>query len=329
MTKPLRRVVQSPSTNLDDLYSHERDPEAWIQRQIEKSHTYGPFAVVVTIDERLGEALMAHNYEKQQRTLSKRNVNRWRQVMSDDEWELNGETIVMSDTGKLNNGQHRISACLAAGVSFRTFIVFGVTEASRTTLDCGMRRSTHDILKIAGYQYSSELAQAMTPLLGYLTNDTSILAFSSRINPKKLLAIAQDHPGITNTELMAYACRTAHHLKISVGPLAALIYLFNQRNPQITRLWIDSMAYGLNIKSINDPRGRLRQRLHEHATRELRMDRAELMAVFIKAWNMFMRGEETRSPIRYRHQFKPEPFPQIIELTPTMEEAALRRLLAT
>ncbi len=59
-----------------------------------------------------------------------------------DEWMLNGETIAFSKSGRLLDGQHRLTACVNTGKAFQTVIIKGIEdEAAFGTIDTGKPRS--------------------------------------------------------------------------------------------------------------------------------------------------------------------------------------------
>ena len=46
--------------------------------------------------------------------------------MQDGKWRLNGKTICFDSTGRLLNGQHRLSAVVRSGVTLTTVVVRGL-----------------------------------------------------------------------------------------------------------------------------------------------------------------------------------------------------------
>lgn len=53
------------------------------------------------------------------------NIRKYAKQMKDGKWRLNGEPIIVDDQGCCVNGYHRLSACIEAGVPFRTLLVTG------------------------------------------------------------------------------------------------------------------------------------------------------------------------------------------------------------
>lgn len=75
-------------------------------------------------------------------------------------WELNGEPIIISDTGRLLDGQHRLHAVLKFGQPVQLCIVRGVKDKAFDTIDTGRPRSQSDILGMEGIQQPGLCAAA-------------------------------------------------------------------------------------------------------------------------------------------------------------------------
>ena len=84
------------------------------------------------------------------RPLSRNTVEVYVTDMRAGRWQLNGETIIFDESGGLINGQHRLTACVKAGVPFVSAIVRGVDRSSFVTMDNGRRRKAADVLAISG-----------------------------------------------------------------------------------------------------------------------------------------------------------------------------------
>jgi hypothetical protein len=74
-------------------------------------------------------------------------VEKYSLMMRRGDWHLSPEAIVISNTGKLLNGQHRLSAVVKSGVSVRFLTIRGPSDDVFSVLDRGAVRSTSDALK--------------------------------------------------------------------------------------------------------------------------------------------------------------------------------------
>lgn len=97
-------------------------------------------------------AIARHYLQRNQnnRVVTQRHVEFLADAMMSDNWNLNGEAIKVDVKGNLLDGQHRLEACLKAGVSFKTLVVEGLDTESFVTMDTGRKRTSGDLLSIEG-----------------------------------------------------------------------------------------------------------------------------------------------------------------------------------
>lgn len=88
-------------------------------------------------------------------------------------WQLNGETIIVSDTGKLLDGQHRLLAVIESGCTVQMSIASGVLDSSFETIDTGKARSAGDIAGIAGIE-RPKFSMAAAAMIWRLWHHTSV-----------------------------------------------------------------------------------------------------------------------------------------------------------
>ena len=79
-------------------------------------------------------------------------------------WQLNGESIIVSDTGKLLDGQHRLWAILDYGAPVQMCVASGVPDDSFQTIDTGRPRSSSDIAGMLGIA-NANLAMSSSALI--------------------------------------------------------------------------------------------------------------------------------------------------------------------
>jgi hypothetical protein len=319
----LRRSATTGTSSPNDEYLHETDPRAWIDHHIAKAAAAGrPHAVCVRVDPALMAALLERNPEHWNRKLSTKLVSRWENVMRDDAWELNGETVIVAKTGELNNGQHRLTAGIRAGKPFETFIVFGIERATRGSLDQGKRRTLADHLTMSGYTNVTMRSSAAAVVIGVLTRHVNMLGHG-HITPNQVLAAQQDHPHLMDASGTAHRVQMA--FKVSAAVVIGLHYLFSRRSEAGADLFFQHALYGSGITAKDDPINRLQVFLRDHGMRHQRKSRAELVACTIKSWNHYWRGERC-GPLFWRVVGRDEPLPMIDEWG-EFQEAMLQKAL--
>jgi hypothetical protein len=75
-------------------------------------------------------------------------VKKYAKIMTDGDWRFSPETISMSKTGRLLNGQHRMTAVVQSGVTCRFLFATGFDDDVFSVLDRGATRTRADALKI-------------------------------------------------------------------------------------------------------------------------------------------------------------------------------------
>jgi hypothetical protein len=104
------------------------------------------------------------------RPISRQHVGRLAASMIRGEWDLNGATIKVACTGRLLDGQHRLSACVESGCAFDTLVVYGLPEESFATIDQGARaRKISDVLAIETGANMKNTAAALVVLYQFRT----------------------------------------------------------------------------------------------------------------------------------------------------------------
>lgn len=107
----------------------------------------GISTVELTITPETAAAMLTTN--AMNRPISRAHVERLSGAMQRGEWELNGATIKVASTGRLLDGQHRLTACVESGRPFKTLVVRGLPESAFGTIDQVARsRKISDVLAI-------------------------------------------------------------------------------------------------------------------------------------------------------------------------------------
>lgn len=99
------------------------------------------------------------------RALSGPLVDKMVRAMQSGEWQFNGDTIRVSKSGRLLDGQHRLSAIEKSGIPQRYVVVDGLDDDTFTTIDIGKARTAGDMLSITGNKNCNALAAAARMVL--------------------------------------------------------------------------------------------------------------------------------------------------------------------
>lgn len=104
-------------------------------------------SVVETITPQIAQMYLTHNVINRKK--SDKTIDTYAIDMKEGRWRLNGDAIRFSKSGNLLDGQHRLMACLKAGVPFNTYVTRGLDEDCFVTIDNGKIRSAGDIFTIS------------------------------------------------------------------------------------------------------------------------------------------------------------------------------------
>ena len=244
------------------------------------------FSVTTLVTPTMAEALLSRNGGNRPViwTAATRSVSAYAEAMSRGEWVLNGEPIIISSGGDLNDGQHRLHAIIQSGVSVQMMLTFGVERDTRHTVDQGVARTHGHILAMFGEKNTNKLATA----LQFLWVTDQGLTFHARPSTDQLLATLAVHPGIRD------ALRDVSHVsgefRLSAGYVGAAHYLCKRHNEFSAGQFLDALTTGTNIRNVNSPVARLRRMFTEHSAKRTRKTNIEQAGNYIKSYNQFLRG---------------------------------------
>jgi hypothetical protein len=118
-----------------------------------------------TITPEIAKAILDNN--RTNRNISQKIVKRYAQEMKSGNWQKNYEPIVLSKSGRLLNGQHRLMAVIASGMSIEMFVIRDADE-SITIFDRGRNRSEYNELQLEGVDIADKNTIAIAKLFFYM-----------------------------------------------------------------------------------------------------------------------------------------------------------------
>ncbi|BCM87862.1 hypothetical protein [Methylobacterium indicum] len=124
----------------------------------------GFFSRAVKVTPAIARFLLANNPDN--RKMKRVLVRSIRDDILAGKWKCNGETIIVSREGLLNDGQNRLSAIVLAKVPVIANMAFGVERESRMTVDTNQ----------SGRSPSDRLTMNGIPNSGYVSRIASVLA---------------------------------------------------------------------------------------------------------------------------------------------------------
>ena len=208
-------------------------------------------------------------------------------------WQENGETIKRNGT-TLQDGQHRLLACIKAKTSFRTLVVEGLPDSIFKSVDVGCVRSGADTLAVMGEKNTKRLAGALKIVEAYMTG--TMENRQSKYSNAEVEELLEKYPGIRES-----VNRTDINSRL-VPPsvMAACHFLFAQKDELLAELFLQQVLKGNDLKE-GEPTYVLRERLVRNSLEKAKIAPAYIAALLIKAWNHTRAGNKIKH-LRYRER---------------------------
>lgn len=223
---------------------------------------------------------------QRQRHLSDMAVKGYAAAMRDGRWiEPTLDPIALTADGKLINGQHRLTAVIAADWSGEMLVAYDVDEALFPVIDTGRRRMAVQFVRTTSPQQVTTVARHV---LWYderwpvLPRGGSAFSFDNDV----LLAYIDEH-----ADALLTAVRDAEGpRRYSMVPISAngtVIYLARRAGADEGRIagWVDGLTSGASLAA-DDPRLHLRNRLMTKTV--IRHDRSAVWQLTVRAFNAWM-----------------------------------------
>ncbi|WP_152664009.1 hypothetical protein [Sphingomonas sp. SRS2] len=223
------------------------------------------------IDPAMADSLLADRGPN--RTVSAVVIAKYARDIEAGRWRLNGQTIKISSSGRLLDGQHRLEAGKKAKKPFPAIIVEGLPDEIISSLDIGRRRATSDILRERGEVHTIILASALRWL--WMIRTGVVLSANSSPSTGELLELLE------NTPKIRYSLKHVATIReiMGSGIAAALHCSFAEKDEERADIFFDRLIDGVNLGE-GSPIRHLRERLirtrASHRVRLLRPNGSQL-----------------------------------------------------
>ena len=230
------------------------------------------FDVEVITPEKAADMLATINVKN--RKIRPAVVDKYASMIRKGEWKLSPEAIVIANTGRLLNGQHRLSAVVKSGVAARFLVIRGPNEDVFEILDRGTLRSTADALQ--SEKRATEVARLIVIIAnncsGRMTTDLAVKGVIAKI-------------GDVHADLMKNCNTCATLFSSAAFRLAAVARIMSGANPD----YVMSMYRNLVLASIDDlpPIGHAIIKMHMTGRASVAGGTAAQVKALGLAWSVF------------------------------------------
>lgn len=247
---------------------------------------------VMNVTPSMAAALLANNPNN--RNISSIVTGKYAADMRAGRWCFNGTPVVITNTHRLLDGQHRLTAIVETGIS-QQMVVFCVDNKEADdvfgSIDIGKKRGLSDTMKILGAENTTTLASAVALLNCYIGD--RMLGGTAKVTQAELLSTFEAHP-----DLAASANATQGEIRtlLSIAPPSAVAfthYLFGLIDRKQRDTFFASLSTGANLAPgdvVLLLRNTLQRARHVNGIRGGKT-RVWVTALIIKAWNAFVKGD--------------------------------------
>lgn len=286
--------VADDDDGLPEGQAVQADPENDNPPEPPTDGSYGYQEDVVITPDRAQHLVDLH--PENQRRRKESSITRFARDMRRGKWKSRtGETIKVSASGLLIDGQNRMHAVIRAQSVVVFDIAWNVPDDRMLVIDGNSPRTTSDDFRIKGVADRFLGGALVRWVLAW--EKGNYLAHGGRLTPTRSEVQERYEAEPTSFDQAAMFGRAAHHrIKAVNATAAAMAYFLFAKMPdggqEMAEKFFESFIGGLEL-SAGSPVAALRDRMT--ASRGRDFNRNEQLALLIKAWNAYRTGRTTAS----------------------------------
>ena len=293
--------MTSPARHYDPILDHPslRQPGQTLAPLTATINKPGVTAEIVDLTPELAAKLLSKNNHN--RPLRDRYAKRLAHAMLRGEWKFNGDTIVVSDTGELLQGQHRCKAVTLANVTIRTILVSGIPDDAFDTLDRGLHRQARDVFAIQGVHNATAAASIVRLICVYESTGNpfnatpeaapTIQQIEKRLHEDEEAILKATRKSCANKWVVKYVSQ-------SIGGFC--YYVFSKQYQDQADEFFRRLSSGTQLEK-GSPILLLRDRLMEDKDKKERIKISYRTALIFKAFKLYLDGATVKA-LRVRQE---------------------------
>jgi hypothetical protein len=226
-------------------------------------------------------------------------------------WNFNNDCITFDEHCVLQNGQHRLAACVMADIPILVGVMFGTSVDADMVTDIQARRALRDQLHKRDVKQTAVAASCCN--LGWRWEYGDPLR--NKVNPSYPVALKwlDQNPSIPE-EIKATA-PAVKNLKIPPTPITVVYHQLVLIEKTAAKDFLNLIAHGEGLADGDPPlalRNWLFRQMRDRVGRNT--DQDTYHALLIKAWNAWVTGKRMKEMTWRRRGIKREDFPQLVDL---------------
>ena len=231
------------------------------------------------------------------------------------EWKLTGDAIVFDVDGVLLNGQHRLAACVVAGMPIEVLVLRNLPAESQDVMDNTLSRRLGDALTLRGEVNVHRLAAGINwyarMVRAEATGNVHPSTEALRPSIPMLLQLFDENQGLRDG-VREQSPLYQSGLRLRAGAAIGLWYRLHLIDADDNRIFWDQVRTGANLPE-DSPILALRRlsQAERRSTRDRQPD-FRWVAMAIKAWNFWREGRSAKVLTWHGGGGKPEAWPEPI-----------------
>lgn len=256
------------------------------------------------------QAILQNN--RKNRPINKRNLSEIEAEIRRGNFTTTGETVKISKTGVLVDGQHRLLAIANVNPEkkLQMLVVRGVEDEAFKFIDTGRKRTASDVLSVQGIKNATGIAAMAKFIVNFKRGFYSSAADNHNKGLKKQ----------TNKDVSDFVAKNIKELSdsfyyghnkdnkiVNKATLASFHFITNEIDAVDADWFCGRLSDGMDLKS-DSPIYQLRQVLLSDIRSTKKLNNIHKLALICKAWNLY-RNDETVKSLKW-DSIK-EPFPKL------------------
>jgi hypothetical protein len=211
--------------------------------------------------------------------------------ITDGNWQLNGQPIVIADDEQVLDGQHRLLAIIEAGKPIKSLVVYGITPDAFKTIDTGAVRTGADALCLYFPDTQQYIIRAAAVAVQWCNRfDRGVIHGSVRLSNTDVIEYVDKHRSIL-TCAESLAGYPTDSRPISLGCGTALYEMFSRKNQEQAERFMRRFFTGEELVR-DDIEYLLRTAFMRDSQQMAKYSLAIRMRMVIKGWNWLRRGND-------------------------------------
>jgi hypothetical protein len=270
---------------------------SWLTKLVEESKEWpkGQMPKLMIIDKDKAIRLMETNEDN--RNLKRSVIEKINRDIINTRYYVNGETIVISNTMKLLNGQHRLTSVIETGISIETWVIIGVLDSYKTTFDQGTSKTVADYLKMEKVASSKDVSIIIKLILLYAPGAevTNKDLASRRLSRQDSLEGYDQYKNEIHYALDTFGKnKFAKDNKALAAITAAHVIISREIPEKIVDTFFDTLAGRGGLIEPTDPILWLRGKLNEVVNPRVKIESSSeyKLNFILTTWNAYIRNKK-------------------------------------